>query len=39
MADASDGKLYQLASFSVGGEGGNPAGVWIGGRVATLVTN
>ncbi len=24
------GKLYHLASFSVGTEGGNPAGVWIG---------
>lgn len=24
------GKLYHLASFSIGTEGGNPAGVWIG---------
>ncbi len=24
------GKLYHLAAFSVGSEGGNPAGVWIG---------
>jgi len=30
MTDAFDGKLFQLASFSVGDEGGNPAGVWIG---------
>ena len=26
----TQGKLYHLASFSVGTEGGNPAGVWIG---------
>ena len=30
MAGAFDGKLYQLASFSIGDAGGNPAGVWIG---------
>jgi len=38
MADASDGKLYQLASFSVGGEGGNPAGVWIGDELPDAAT-
>jgi len=26
----SDGKLYRLAAFPLGSEGGNPAGVWIG---------
>ncbi len=30
MVGAPDGQLFQLASFSVGDEGGNPAGVWIG---------
>jgi len=28
-------KLYHLASFSVGSEGGNPAGVWIGEELPT----
>ena len=38
MADASDGTLYQLASFSIGGEGGNPAGVWIGDALPDATT-
>ena len=38
MAGAFDGKLYQLASFSVGAEGGNPAGVWIGDELPDAAT-
>ena len=38
MADAFDGKLFQLASFSVGDEGGNPAGVWIGDELPDAAT-
>lgn len=33
-----DGKLFQLASFSVGDDGGNPAGVWIGDELPTAAT-
>jgi PhzF family phenazine biosynthesis protein len=38
MVSAFDGKLYQLASFSVGDEGGNPAGVWIGDALPDAAT-
>lgn len=38
MADAPDGKLYQLAAFSIGDEGGNPAGVWIGDELPDAAT-
>ena len=38
MVGAFDGKLYQLASFSTGTEGGNPAGVWIGDALPDAAT-
>ena len=38
MAGAFHGKLFQLASFSVGDEGGNPAGVWIGDELPDAAT-
>jgi len=38
MAGALDGKLFQLASFAVGTEGGNPAGVWIGDELPDAAT-
>lgn len=38
MTGAFDGKLFQLASFSVGAEGGNPAGVWIGDELPDAAT-
>ncbi|NOR36866.1 MAG: PhzF family phenazine biosynthesis isomerase, partial [Woeseiaceae bacterium] len=38
MAGAFDGKLYQLASFSIGDAGGNPAGVWIGEKLPDAAT-
>jgi len=38
MVGAFGGKLYQLASFSTGTEGGNPAGVWIGDALPDAAT-
>lgn len=38
MAGVTDGKLFRLASFSIGGEGGNPAGVWIGDELPDAAT-
>lgn len=38
MAGAFDGKLYHIASFSIGDEGGNPAGVWIGDELPDAAT-
>jgi PhzF family phenazine biosynthesis protein len=34
----SEGKLYRLAAFAVGSEGGNPAGVWIGEKLPDPAT-